>query len=132
MHCVFAGSLLIVSYVQDALRKELLMISFIERFKQLLLGSLTDKFYHYLKNSLKHCIFTDLLVIVSYVRGHSTERVTYCSFRRTLQNNSFGKVPLITFTSTLKKMPKQIFSDIGLSTGCSAKEAAPCSFRKTL
>ena len=53
MHCVFAESLLIVSYVQDALRKELLMIPFIERFKQLLLESLTDKFYHYLEEVAK-------------------------------------------------------------------------------
>ena len=32
-YCVFAESLLIVSYVQGALRKELLMAPFIERFK---------------------------------------------------------------------------------------------------
>ena len=53
MHCVFAESLLIVSYVQDALRKELLMIPFIERFKQLFLESLTDKFYQYLEEFAK-------------------------------------------------------------------------------
>ena len=53
MHCVFAESLLIVSYVQDALRKELLMIPFIERFKQLFLESLTDKFYLYLEEFAK-------------------------------------------------------------------------------
>ena len=36
--CVFADSLLIVSYVQDALRKELLMIPFIECFETITFG----------------------------------------------------------------------------------------------
>ena len=38
------------------------------------------------------------------------------------------KVPLITFISTLKKMPKEILLDRGLSTGCSTRGAAHCSF----
>ena len=36
-------------YVQSALRKELRNNAFVERFKTVTLGSLTDKSYHYLE-----------------------------------------------------------------------------------
>ena len=52
-HCFFAEFQLIEGYIHQALKKELLMIPFIERFKQLLLESLTDKFYHYLEEFAK-------------------------------------------------------------------------------
>ena len=42
-HCVFAGSLLIASYVQDALQKELLIAPLVEPFKIAILGK-SDKF----------------------------------------------------------------------------------------
>ena len=37
-HCIFANSLLIVSYIQGALRKELLIAPFVEHFQNATLG----------------------------------------------------------------------------------------------
>ena len=45
--CIFGDSLLIVSYVEGALQKELPIAPFVEPL--LLWESLTNKFYHYLE-----------------------------------------------------------------------------------
>ena len=69
-HCIFADSMLIVSYVQDALQKDLLIA---HSFSRALWNSYFGKvllitFISAWKNLHEHCIFTDSLLTVSYVQ----------------------------------------------------------------
>ena len=48
-HYISVEFLLMEGYVQSALGKELRNNAFVERFKTVTLGSLTDKSYHYLE-----------------------------------------------------------------------------------
>ena len=63
--------LLMVSYVQGTLRKELLIVSFVEHFKttKYFRKASLIPFIDTLNKILKHCLFADFLLIVSYGQG---------------------------------------------------------------
>ena len=69
--CIFVEFLLMVSYVQGTLRKELLIVSFVEHFKttKYFRKASLIPFIDTLNKILKHCLFTDFLLIVSYGQG---------------------------------------------------------------
>ena len=82
-HCVSAEFLLVEGYLQDALRKELRIVSFAERFKQLLWEGLTDEFCQYLELAealVSFRIFADRKLFTRC----STKGAVHCSFCRAL------------------------------------------------
>ena len=66
-HCISADFLLIVVLVQIALRKEMLIAPFVERFNTPLWESLTGTFCQYLEKIT--CIFVEFLRIVTLVQS---------------------------------------------------------------
>ena len=70
---------MIVSYVQGALQKELLIAPVLECFE-----SFFDNFIDTSNKIFNHCFFVDSLLIVSYLQGAlpKEQGAAYCSFRR--------------------------------------------------
>ena len=58
-----------ISFVQGTLRKGLLIVSFVERFKTTTFRKVSlISFIDTLNKILKHCLFADFLLIASYVQ----------------------------------------------------------------
>ena len=67
------------------------MISLWSALKKLLWESLADKSYHYLENLPKHCIFTDILLIVSYIKDALRKELLVASFVELFKNANLVK-----------------------------------------
>ena len=69
-HCSSAEYLLMKDYVQGALLMELPIATFAEHFKITYSGKVfLISFFDTSNKLLKHCIFTDSLLIVNYIQG---------------------------------------------------------------
>ena len=91
-YCISAEFLLVAGYVQCALRKELRIDPFVERFKADTLGksywwklSLTGKIY------LSIAFFSDFLLILSYTQGALQKELLITSFAELFQNANLGR-----------------------------------------
>ena len=72
---IFANSLLIVSYVQGALQKELCIAPFIERFKRTTFESLSDKFCQYFEQNAEAFYFCQFFADKRLSSRNSTKRL---------------------------------------------------------
>ena len=79
-------------YVQSALLMELPIATFAEHFKITFSGKVSlTSFFDTSNKLLKHCIFTDSLLIVNYIQRGSTTGVAHCSFGGAVENATLGK-----------------------------------------
>ena len=72
---IFANSLLIVSYMQGALQKELWIAPFIERFKRTTFESLSDKFCQYFEQNAEAFYFCQFFADKRLSSRNSTKRL---------------------------------------------------------
>ena len=119
--------------------RKLFIVPFLERFQTTALG----KFYWYIFSLLGKTYLSTAFLPNScwwkvMYRGHSTLKgASYCSFCTALQNNYFGKEPLITSVDTLKKILKDcICTDslliVNYIQGVLRKELLICPFAEPL
>ena len=78
-------------YVQDAPRKELHIVPFVECFKTTLWESVTDSIYRY--KMPKHYFFVDTLLIESYVQGALRKELLIAPFVEHFKVASLESLP---------------------------------------
>ena len=91
-YCISAEFLLVEGYVQGALRKELNIDPFVERFKTATFGKYYQiKVITTWKNLPKHYIFADFLPIVSYTQSTLRKEQLITSFVVLFKNANLRK-----------------------------------------
>ena len=89
-HCVVADFLLIEGYVQGALRKELHIAPFLERFKKNYRKVLLINFVRIWHNLLSHCIFAKFQLMEGYVMGALRKELRIAFFVQRFKTTTFG------------------------------------------
>ena len=90
-HCVVADFLLIEGYVQGALRKELHIAPFLERFKKNYRKVLLINFVRIWHNLLSHCIFAKFWLMEDYVQGALRKELQIAPFLEHFKTTTLRK-----------------------------------------